>query len=197
MGQDLRKLFECDEQLSSNKMKEGHEARFLEKLNEELPASKKPSFYYMKVAAAVIMIFASGLIGYTLLNPSIKETTIPDLVSTDKEKKNVNKITLGNISPELKKVEDYYTANINLELSEIEITEENKQLLDGYMNRLTDLDEEYKKLSVELNEVGPNDQNITALINNLQIRLQLLYQLKEKLKELKENQNEKFKNQQV
>jgi len=199
MGQDLRKLFKEQEKIAEYKMSEGHEARFLEKLEEELPVSKKNNmFFFMKIAASVIVIITTGLlINNTLIHKGDDPVQGEQVVGVENQTPKTNQITLGNVSPELKKVEDYYIANINLELSEIEITEKNKKLLDGYMNRLTALDKEYKILGDELNEVGPNEQNITALINNLQLRLQLLYQLKDKLKELKENQNETFKNQTV
>ncbi|NAS29799.1 hypothetical protein GTQ40_02340 [Flavobacteriaceae bacterium R38] len=197
MGQDLRELFKNQEKLPSYKMKEGHEDRFFKKLEEELPVSKKNNmFLFMKIAASVIVIITTGLLINKLMN-SDQPIEGPEVVTTEKETPKTNQITLGNVSPELKKVEDYYIANINLELSQIEVTEENKEFLDGYMNRLKELDNEYTILSGELNEVGPNEQNITALINNLQLRLQLLYQLKDKLKELKETQNETFKNQQA
>ncbi len=197
MGQDLKKLFK-NEKPSSLKMREGHEARFLEKLEKELPKTKKNTFFFMKIAAAAIVLIVSGFFVYTFLNKGAITTNDPSIVTiTVKEEDKPNQITLGNISPELKKVEDYYIANINLELSQIEITEENKQLLDGYMQRLNELNDEYNTLGVELNQVGPNEQNITSLINNLQIRLQLLYRLKDKLKELKETQNETITKNQI
>ena len=74
--------------------------------------------------------------------------------------------------------------SINLELSQLEISDKNKTLIDSYMERLEELNMEYKKLNTELNEIGPNDQTITALIKNLQLRLQLLHKLRDKLKEL-------------
>ena len=63
-------------------------------------------------------------------------------------------------------------------------------MVDDYMRRLSELNEEYKKLNIELNEIGPNDQTINALIKNLQLRLQLLQKLKEKLNQLKSSENE-------
>jgi predicted RNase H-like nuclease (RuvC/YqgF family) len=98
--------------------------------------------------------------------------------------------SLGDLSPDLKKVENYYVANINLELSRLEVSGENKALVDDYMKRLSELDEEYKMLNIELNEIGPNDQTISALIRNLQLRLQLLQKLKQKLNQLKSSENE-------
>jgi hypothetical protein len=99
-------------------------------------------------------------------------------------------ISLGDLSPDLKKIEDYYVVNINLALADLEISQENKDLVDDYMKRLGELNAEYTKLNKELNEIGPNDQTITALIKNLQLRLQLLQKLKSKLYEFKTSENE-------
>ncbi len=58
------------------------------------------------------------------------------------------------------------------------------------MNQLAELNGEYTKLSAELNEIGPNEQTITAMIKNLQLRLQLMHKLREKLNQLKSSKNE-------
>ena len=97
---------------------------------------------------------------------------------------------MGDLSPDLKKIENYYVANINLELSRLEVSDENRGLVDDFMSRLSELDKEYQRLNTELNEIGPNDQTINALIKNLQLRLQLLQKLKLKLDQLKSSENE-------
>jgi hypothetical protein len=102
----------------------------------------------------------------------------------------VKNISLGDLSPDLQKIENYYVANINLELSKLTISPDNKDMIDGYMIQLGALDEEYKRLNQELNDIGPNDQTIEALIKNLQLRLQLLQKLKTKLNQLKSSKNE-------
>lgn len=61
------------------------------------------------------------------------------------------------------------------------------------MKQLDTLNSEYINLNDELNEIGPNDQTISALIQNLQLRLQLLQKLKKKLNELKTSKNEQVK----
>ncbi|MFK5972791.1 MAG: hypothetical protein QM485_05875, partial [Flavobacteriaceae bacterium] len=78
----------------------------------------------------------------------------------------------------------------NLELSKLQISNRNKTMVDDFMYQLSELNQEYKTLNVELNQMGPNDQTITALIKNLQLRLQLLHKLKEKLNALKSSKNE-------
>ena len=59
------------------------------------------------------------------------------------------------------------------------------------MEQLDELDNEYAVLNDELNTIGPTEATITALIDNLKLRLELLFKLKNKLKELK-NQNKSF-----
>ena len=101
-------------------------------------------------------------------------------------------ITLGDLSPDLQKVENYYLASINMELSKLEVSTDNKELVDGYMEQLAELNREYDQLNKELNTFGPNDQTISALIKNLQLRLQLLQKLKEKLNQIKSSKNEQL-----
>lgn len=73
----------------------------------------------------------------------------------------------------------------------------NKKLIDEFMQRLLTLNDEYEFLIKELNSIGPNNQTVTALIENLKLRLQLLYQLKEKLNELKTTRNEAHYEEQI
>ena len=87
-------------------------------------------------------------------------------------------------------MEQYYTASIHMELANLDISDENKAVADDYMKRLRELDTEYQNLVVELNEIGPNEETISAMIRNFQLRLQLLTRLKEKLNELKQSKNE-------
>ena len=58
------------------------------------------------------------------------------------------------------------------------------------MTQLAELDEEYVQLNRELKEAGVNEQTVNTLIANLQLRLELLFKLKSKLNQLKQNQNE-------
>lgn len=187
MSQDLRDLFKKDNSESLTKMKSGHEERFLEKLDEELPKTKKPFSQFWKVAASVMVLLGVGLYFFTKgeIEPSGTK-----MVDTDVPTKEVKKFSLGDLSPDLRKVEDYYVSTINFELSKLELTEENQGLVDSYLEQLSELDEEYEKLNIELNEIGPNDQTINALVKNLQLRLQLLQKLKIKLNELKSSENE-------
>ncbi|EIJ39453.1 hypothetical protein [Galbibacter orientalis] len=196
MAKDIKELMENDSEKQFSELPKGHRKRFEELLDKELPQEKEEKpFRLWKIAATIAIIFGIGITVYMNEGDTVEETVVD--TQQKKENSEASKITLGDISPDLKKVEQYYVANINLELADIELTEANKKLLDGYMNRLSELNDAYQELTLELNEVGPNNQTIEALINNLQLRLQLLYRLKEKIKELKETENEKFKDQNV
>jgi len=142
----------------------------------------------LKIAAAIVVFLGLGALGYHYVNSSDSGQLPQTIVHVSEEK--ATGISLGDLSPELEKVENYYVTNINLELSKLEVSSDNKVLVGSYMERLADLNTEYERLNTELNAIGPNDQTITALINNLQLRLQLFYKLKEKLNELKSSKNE-------
>jgi hypothetical protein len=145
----------------------------------------------LQIAASIVLLIglgfgASKFFGNTTVIPiEIVETKNP---SNDDQLK-----SLGDISPDFKKVEDYYLANINLELSKVKQTPENKELFDGYVVRLAELNQEYKRLSVELTEHGPNELTVSALIDNLKLRLNLLYRLKEQLNDLNTSEEAKIK----
>ncbi len=189
MARDLRKLFEDEQKEEQFVMNEDHEKRFMELLEKELPKQKKASFYILKIAAAILVLVGIGTVFYMSREDSSIKTTIVDKNPGVGARTG---ISLGDLSPDLKKVENYYVANINLELSKLNISGDNKELVDNYMERLAELNIEYKNLNEELNQIGPNDQTISALIKNLQLRLQLLQKLKEKLNEVKSSKNEQY-----
>ncbi|QCX00745.1 hypothetical protein FGM00_11735 [Aggregatimonas sangjinii] len=193
MAKDLRKLFEKEraDADTAYSLKADHKARFLKRLENELPPQKKSAFPWLKIAATVTILLAATIF-YLNRDTSGKggiKTTIVEKSVLEKQ----NTISLGDLSPDLKKVETYYVTNINLALSELEVSQENKEMTDGFMKQLNNLNTEYQRLTEELNTLGPNDQTITALIKNLQLRLQLLQKLKTKLNELKSSKNEQVK----
>jgi len=193
MGQDIKDLLKTEQLHIQNELTDGHEARFLERLDKALPETekqpKKRSFSIYKIAAAIVLIMSlSGLVYLQLRKgPEILDETV---VKSDKEASDEKLVSLGDISPDLKKIEDYYVANINYELTQVEVSEVGKQLFASYMEKLSLLNEEQKVLQRELKDIGPNEQTINAMIDNLQFRLKLLYQLKEKLNELKKSEND-------
>ncbi len=193
MAQDIRDLLK-DYQPEEPKLSKGHDARFEDKLDSAFSEKKKDNsiFFWMKIAASIVIFLTVGYFGYQYFQ---KDTTFDtELVDTTTTENVTPTITIGNLSPDLKKVEDFYVTGINQQLASLNRTPENEELINGYLLRLEELDNAYKALNTELNEVGPSEATITALIDNLQLRLELLFKLKNKLKELKSLENENIKN---
>ncbi|MDO5968836.1 hypothetical protein Q4Q35_03370 [Flavivirga aquimarina] len=177
MARDIRELFK-DDKMSHETMPKNHQERFLKKLDKAMPLATKPKFNKIRIAASVVLFIGLSFGAFKYFQPKVNKPT--EVVTT----KTVETKTLGDVSPGLKKVEDYYLASINLELSKMKYTPETKDLFDGYLLQLDELDKEYQRLSVELTESGPSELTVNALIDNLKFRLNLLYRLRAQLKEL-------------
>ncbi len=164
-------------------MTQDHQHKFEQKLMKELHRNTASTFPYKWLSiAASIALLVTLTYGYLNGNSSTDDPIIPQ-----------QKLSLGTISPELNSIETYYVNSINYELSQLELTDDNKELLDGYLEQLGELTKEYKSLTEELNTKGVNDATIDALISNLQLRLQLLKRLKKQMndfKKLNPKQNE-------
>lgn len=196
MAQDLRELMK-GYQPEGPKMHRGHEDRFAKRLEAAFPEEKgkNPTFFWVRIAATAVVFLGLGYFGYQALDKTNVDTEIVDTQQVGPATNNM--ITIGDLSPDLKKVEQFYTNGINLQLASLERTPENEELINGYLIRLEELDKAYQALNTELNEVGPTEATITALIENLQLRLELLFKLKNKLDELKSLENETISNMQA
>ena len=177
---DIREILKKDVDKQTT-LSTDHRLRFQQRLMEELhekPSAKK-SYQWLYIAASIVMLLGLGIKFY----PGGGNTNKPIVNAASNTQK--NQISLGNVSPELKTLETYYVKTINYELSQLELTENNKELFDGYFAKIGELTKEYKSLTLELNKKGINDDTINALIGNLQLRLQLLKRMQKQLKELK------------
>jgi len=177
MAQDIRSMFKEDTKVSKQKMPKGHESRFLKKLDHSLPVNSKRNYrIWLNRAASIVILLGITVVAIQFFQNSEINNPVQEKVVSTK--------SLGEISPELKKVEDYYMASINTELANINYSPESKELFDGFVDRLEELSNEYNLLAAELVNSGPNEDVVTALIDNLKLRLNLLYRLKEKLNEI-------------
>lgn len=182
MSRDLRELLK-KEPMRKGKLSKNHRTKFEAKLQSELHSSISNKNMLWKIAASFLVI-----IGVTYSVGNFSKNTKEEPLEVTKT------ATLGSISPELKTIENFYLESIQTEISNLEETRENKELLNVFLEKIGELTSDYKTLTEELNEVGLNEKTINALIENLQIRLKLLLQLKEQLNELKklnisENEN--------
>lgn len=202
MAQDIRKMLQEDRSLPSKPPK-GHQNRFEARLEKAFPQEKQENtsnrnFFFLKIAAVLVVVLG---VGFFFLNqeseftgnqitdaPVEVESQVSEEVPVTKE------YQLSDESPEFRKIENFYLASLNIELAKLEVNDSNRALVDSFMKQLAGLDEEYKKLNAEINESGLSESSVEALISNLQLRLELLYKLKNKIKDInqskiKENEN--------
>jgi len=195
MAQDLRDILKKGDHTPESKLREGHLSRFEDALDaaipevtiDNTPSKKWGGYFWLKIAAAVVI--AGGIMFMIANNASAKigPETIVSVEGQDETTEEKPAISLSAIAPEFKKVEDKYLANINIELSRLEITDDNQDLVDSFLMELQNLDSEYKRLNQEIVETGISEEMVDAMLDNLKLRVELLMKLKVKLNELKVN----------
>lgn len=181
MQQDIRQKLKGYKD-KNVKLSADHSNKFEALLHKEMhqQKTKKNTFKWLSVAASIVLLVTLGIKFYPTKNIEPTNTNVNTI-----ETSSAQGITLGNISPEFQTIETYYTNSINLEISQLDLSEENKEIVDGYLIKIAELTKEYKSLTKELNTNGVNDATIDALIRNLKLRLQLFQRMKKQLKQLK------------
>ncbi|GAA4270978.1 hypothetical protein U6A24_03680 [Aquimarina gracilis] len=198
MAQDIRELLKQDKQIPTEKMREGHQQRFMLRLEKELPKETRSFNYkWLKIAASVVVILSVSMFTFNRLgNDGSGQNGIVDVDDTTSKNATVviNKqtSTLAEAFPEYQEVENSILTSIKFQLSNITVDDTNRELVESFKVRLDNLDKEYQRLNKELIEVGPNVQSVEAMMENLKIRLSLLSRLKDKLKELERIENEDY-----
>jgi len=146
----------------------GHFDRFEARLNNVDSGTKKRSFklYSAISIAASIILFFGIWIGSSFSN---------------------NGMELAAISNEMSETQQYFITTIEREIEAIEgeKSEENKLLISDAMIQLTKLEDQYKLLTLELKESTEDQRIIYAMISNFQQRIELLQNLLEQLKEIR------------
>lgn len=156
-----------------------HRELFEQRLKKEFPEKRTINLRFIQIAASIVILLSLGIVGYQFSKSDVREEIVQKDGVSDKK---IN--SMADISPDLKKVEDYYLTSINYQIAKIKITEENKDLFEIYLSQLSVLQQEYKELNATLNPDAISDETLDALIENLQLRLQLLRQLKKKLEKI-------------
>lgn len=156
------------EEFNDIELPEGHEQRFLNKLEKQKKV--KPFKYWYSIAAGMALIGILTFFAKEQLPVSIENGT--------------EAISLGDVSEKYLEVEEFYKAGVNQKIEEIDklkckINDEQKSMID---TELMQLKTSYKMLQAEL-KLNRNDERIiNAMITNYQNRIrfleQVIYQIK-------------------
>lgn len=173
MTKDLRDLVknfdETPIELSSD-----HAQKFEKKLEKMYATSRNTNFFFIKIAASLLFLVG---IGYMIVSTNHNKNE--GFVEQEAEL-----ISLSSISPEMQKIENYYQTAIHFELASLQPNKDNTALIDSYLDKIGKLDRDYQRLNKELISKGIDTTTISKLVTNLQLRLQLLLQLKDQIQEL-------------
>ena len=204
MGQDIREMFRNEKTEVGQKLSQGHQNRFEARLDADLPVQSKKKNYGFILQIAAVMLVALGLGAFFFFSNdenSVQNTNqiveTPVETPAEKQKEPATEYRLSDVSPEFKKIEDYYMASVNIQLAKLDMTPKNKELIDAFMKKLETLNEEYIALNAEIQETGINEETVEAMIANLQLRLDLLKKLKTKLNEIEQSKDNRYENYQA
>ncbi|MCT4629695.1 hypothetical protein [Winogradskyella sp.] len=154
----------------------GHENRFLAKLESDSLASaksKKSSRFYWKPFLAIA---ASLVICFSVFTTVNSQPEIMDLAS---------------VSPEMSETQDFFTATIESELKKLdkERSPFTEQVISDALNRIELLEKDYRKLKTDLTESNNDQRVIYAMINNFQNRIDILNTVLEQIETIKQLKN--------
>lgn len=160
--------------LNSEEPRKGHFQRFANKLD----ANKKRKFrpISLKIAKAASIAI---LIGFSSL-------WIYDNLIVGKQTK-IN--TLGDISPEFKEIEIYYTNTINLYYDQIEQIEFNEIQKSIILSEFSAGDSIFKSLHEDLKKYPDDKRVINAIISHYKLKVETMEQIIELLTEINNENN--------
>lgn len=160
---DISQLFErLEGSFDVHETPEGHQKRFLDKLQHQPKAHSKKTHILWKVAsvaAAVALLLYLGSVGMAEQTP--KEAD------------------LASVSPEMEQTQSFFTTTINREIQVLMKSEspENTKIIEGALTEIEKLETEYQQLKKDLVLSGNNKRVIHAMITNFQNRIAILEQV--------------------
>jgi len=164
---------------------DGHLDRFNWKLERRLhsQATRRSIVpYLLKAAVVTLLITLSSL------------WTWDQFIRKDK-----GGMTLGDVSPQYKEVENYYVHQVNMMEGELQNVDfgtnpEQKEML---QNEMKSMDSTYVQLQKEL-KANPNDERIiNAMIEHYQTKIEVLSYIVDQLKAIRNENNEKTEDEKV
>lgn len=170
---NIKDLFErLDGSFPLDETPQGHQRRFLEKLNQQQDKPKKLNFWkWGSIAAAITLLVILG--GSVFVPQQPKEAD------------------LASISPEMEQTQSFFTTTITTEIEALKQFDspENKKIIQDALSQVDKLEKEYQILKKDLVESGNNKQVINAMITNFQNRISVLEQVSETIETIKTFKN--------
>lgn len=169
---------------------------------QELPAKRKEAkvisisfgeklsltadFLFMRIAAAIVLLLGCGLTLYMVKQnaPITNNNTVAAVTEAP---------TVNAVAPELAEVEAYYTSQINSKKEELTAYDlkalglDEQQLIDKELEKL---DTNYKQLKEQLYTTPNTNKVMDAMIQNLQIRIEVLNRQLEVLQKIEKLQEQ-------
>lgn len=173
----IEEIIRSNREVFEEEPSEGHFERFNKKLEMRFHTEgNKRSIvpYLLKAAVVTLLVTLSSLwIWDNFLGPDSK------------------RLTLGDISPQYKEVENYYIHQVNLlenEINSVNISDPNQYEM--LKSEIRSMDSVYVQLQKEL-KANPNDERIiNAMIEHYQTKLDVMTFIVNQLKSIRdENQN--------
>ena len=174
-----QRFIELEGQFDTEEPTLGHFNRFEAKLAQKetkQPKWKSKSLAWIAIAASVALLFGVWFGGY-----SSKQG-----------------LELADVSPQMEETQSFFVSTIRQEIENINVkrNDDNQQIIDDAFLQLNKLEENYKNLTVELDNSNKDKRIIYAMINNFQQRIEVLQTLLQQLDELEQlktiNQDEKI-----
>ena len=170
----INQLFEnLEGSFNTNETPQGHQHRFLDKLNTQTETKKEGKlikFAFKKALAIAAIVAIIVTVGSMFFNP--ETITAADLAS---------------VSPEMEQTQSFFTSSINRELENLNNfkSPEAKKLVQDALKQMDILESQYEFLKTDLVKSGSDKRVIYAMIQNFQNRISLLEQVINKIEEVK------------
>ena len=139
---------------------------------------------YRAASVAAIAVISIGV--YEYFDREVHTThTVAEAVETTTDEE--------LLIPELQEVEHYYSAEIDKRMQELsKFTATDAELKEDVTTDMAELDEAYAELKEDLKEAVATEEIIEAMVQNYRLKLEILEQMLEQIKERKDTKNEQL-----
>ncbi len=163
---------ELEAQFDIEEPRLGHFDRFEVRLNRQTKQQTKwnpTTWKWLAIAASIALVFSIGLGNYSTKSG----------------------LELADVSPKMEETQSFFVSTIQKEIENINLKRnaDNQQIIDDAFVQLNKLEENYKKLTIELDDSNKDKRIIYAMISNFQQRIEVLQSLLQQLDEIKQLKN--------